>query len=205
MNFRLTLILIVTIFIALATESRAISFTFQEKGSNLDLGPTATFTEGGVSITASAFFTFGGTTDLYAKSVSTIGGSSEMGLGTTADPTGDHEITTWDFIQLTLPTTPASNVQQVLLASVQSNESALVYFTHTPGTLAGATLIGTIANADGSINIPGGDQNGYIDIRAGKANVLLQGLVLTVPDTGTTLSLLGISLGGIALLRRTLA
>jgi hypothetical protein len=196
------ILLIFTIAIMFAGNSNAISFTFQENGSNIDLGPTSTFTEGGFSLTANGFLTSGGSTDLYAKNSGGIGGSSETGLGSTSDPSGDHEITTSNFVQLTVPTTPPSNFQMVLLASVQSGESAQVFFTHMAGTLTGATLIGTVTNADGSITVPAGDQNGFIDITAGKANVLLSGVTITVPDAGGTVLLLGLALVGMALIER---
>jgi hypothetical protein len=183
-----------------ATQANAVSFTFQENGSNLDLGPTSTFTSGGFSLTASGFLTAGGTTNLFAKDL----GGTETGLGTVSDPTGEHEITTANFVQLTLPTTPPSNFSMVLLTSVQTGESAQVFFTTTPGTLAGATLIGTVSNANGSITIPAGDQTGFIDITAGAANVLLEGaeITTTVPDGGATVALLGIALTAVEGARR---
>lgn len=203
MNIKFTIMAIAGAVILSAAQSEAVTFTFQENGSNLDLGPTSTFLEGGFSMTASAFLSSGGTTHLYAKNLSSMHGGGEVGLGTTSDPTGQHEITTSDFIQLTLPTTPASNVQLVLAASVQSGESALVYFTNTAGTLTGATLIGTISGADGSVAIPGSDQNGFIDITAGSANVLLSGVIATpIPDGGATVALLGFALAGVALFQR---
>src|SRR2546428_1923381 len=156
--------------VALAPQANAVSFNFQENGSNLDLGPTSTFTESGFSLTASGFLTAGGTTNLFAKNL----GGTETGLGTVSDPTGQHEIVTTNFVQLTLPTTPPSNFSMVLLTSVQPGESAQVFFTTTPGTLAGATLIGTVSNADGSISIPAGDQTGFIDVTAGAAIVLFK-------------------------------
>jgi hypothetical protein len=184
----------------------AVTFNFQENGSNVNLGPTSTFTEGGLSLTASGFLIAGGTTALYAKNVGPIGGSGEMGLGTASDPTGDNEITTADFVQLTLPTTPPSIFNVALLASVQQGEQAKVYFTTTAGSLTGATLIGTITNADGSVTIPGADQAGFIDITAGSANVLLQSATFTaVPEGSSTIAFLGIggvALAGIASLRR---
>jgi hypothetical protein len=189
------------IAMALATQANAaINFTFQENGSNLDLGPTSTFTESGISLTAAAFLNTGATTHLFAKNL----GGDEIGLGTTADPTGQHEIITSDFIQLTLPTTPPSNFQMVLLASVQPGEQAQVFFTTTPGTLTGATLIGTVTGADGHVTIPGADQTGFIDVTAGAANVLLAGAVVstTVPDGGSAVALLGIALAGIEGFRR---
>jgi len=180
--------------VALATQAKATTFTFLENGSNVDLGPTSTFIEGGFSLTASAFLTSGGTTDLYAKSASDVDGSSEIGLGTASDPTGDHEITTTSFIQLTLPTIPSSNFLTVLSASVQSGESAEFFFTHTAGTLTGATLIGTVSNGDGSVTIPADDQTGFIDITAGSVNVLLSSATFSVVPESGSLTLLGVGL-----------
>ena len=197
-----TMIMALAAMGALATQANAITFTFLENGSNVPLGTTSTFTESGFSLTASGFLTAGGTAILYAKDL----GGTETGLGIAfVDPSGQNEITTNDFIQLTLPTTPPSNFQMVLLASVQTGESAKVYFTTTPGTLAGATLIGTITNADGSITIPAGDQTGFIDITAGAVNILLESATIAgVPDSGSAVALLGIALAGIEGVRRAL-
>lgn len=203
MNHKFTIIIVAlaAIGIALATQANAatITYSFQELGSNLDLGPTATFTEGGFSLKASGFLTSGATTDLYAKSL----GGDEIGLGTTSDPSGQHEIVSTNFIQLTLSTTPSSIFNLVFLASVQNSEQAKVFFTHTAGTLTGATLIGTITNADGSIPIPAADQSGFIDITAGAANVLLHGAQITtaVPEP-SSLAFLALGAGGILTLRR---
>jgi hypothetical protein len=191
--------------IELATQANAatITYSFQENGSNLNLGPTSTFTEGGFSLTASGFLTSGATTNLYAKSM----GGDEIGLGTTSDSSGQHEIVTTNFIQLTLPTTPLSTFNMVFLASVQNSEQAKVFFTHTAGTLTGATLIGTINNADGSIPVPAADQGGFIDITAGAANVLLHGAQITTAGTApvpepSSLAFLALGAGGILILRR---
>ena len=190
--------------VALATHANAVTLTynFLENGSNAGLGATSIFTEGGFSLTANGFLTAGGPTGLYAKSL----GVGETGLGTTSDPSGDHEIVTTNFVQLTLPTSPPSTFGMVLLASVQEGEQAKVYFTTTPGTLTGATLIGTVTNSDGSITVPAGDQTGFIDITAGAANVLLEGATITTsaPDGGSTIALLGVALGGIEGVRRML-
>jgi len=187
---------------ALATQANAVTFDFQSNGSNVNLGNTSTFTVGGFSLTASGFLTAGGPTALYAKNL----GAGETGLGLAIDPSGQNEVTTNDFIQLTLPTTPPSNFTMVLLASVQSGEQALVYFQplSSPGTLVGATLIGTITNADGSVTIPAIYQTGFIDITAGAANVLLESATISTPDSGSAVALLGIALAGIEGVRRVL-
>jgi hypothetical protein len=196
-----TVTIIIAVFgmgLALAMQANAVTYTFQENGSNLDLGPTSTFNESGFSLTAGGFLTSGGATDLYAKSL----GAGEVGLGTNVD--GDHEINTSNFVQLTLPTTPPTTFNVVVSASVQSGESALVYFTTTPGTLAGATLLGTITTEGGSVAIPAADQSGFVDITAGAGNILLASATVTprVPDSGTTVALLGVALAGIEGLRR---
>jgi len=202
MKHKLTIIIIALAGIALAGQASAaaINFNFQENGSNLDLGATSTFTESGFSLTASGFLTAGGTTHLFSKNL----GGTETGLGTTTDPTGQHEITTANFIQLTLPTTPPSNFSMVLLTSVQTGEQAKVFFTTTAGSLAGATLIGTVTGSNGSITIPAGDQTGFIDITAGAANVLLAGAQIStsVPDGGSTVALLGLALTAVEGVRR---
>src|SRR5947207_9207415 len=108
---------------AFASQANAVIFCFQSSGSNLNLGTTETFTVGGFSLTASGFLTNGTPTDLFSKF--TLGNPSETGLGTTADPSGQNEIFTGDFVQLTLPTTPPSNFNMVLLASVQSGEQEI--------------------------------------------------------------------------------
>ena len=122
----------------------------------------------------------------------------------------DHEINTTNFVQLTLPTSPASTFTMVLLASVQQGEQALVYWSATSGTL-GTTLIGTITNADGSIDVSA-YQTGFIGITAGAANILLESATFTterstgegVPDGGSTVSLLGFASLGLVALRRKL-
>jgi hypothetical protein len=197
-----TMIMALAAMGALATQANAITFTFQELGSNIPLGNTATFTESGFSLTASGFLTAGGTAILYAKDL----GATETGLGTAfVDPSGQNEIVTTDFIQLTLPTVPPSSFDMVLLASVQPGETALVYFTTTAGSLLNATLIGTITTEGGSVTIPAGDQTGFIDITAGAGNVLLESVTISsIPDSGSAVALLGIALAGIEGVRRAL-
>jgi VPDSG-CTERM motif len=203
MTYRLRIIIIALggIGVMLAGQANAVTFTFQENGSNVNLGATSIFSQGGLSLTASGFLTAGGSTALYAKNL----GFAETGLGLARDPSGDNEITTDDFVQLTLPTTPPSTLNMVVAASVQPGESALVYFTTISGSLTGATLIGTITTEGGSITIPAGDQIGFLDITAGSHNVLLKSVTFTpttVPDTGSTLALLGMALVGAEGLRR---
>ena len=188
----------------LATQANAVTFTFQENNSNLSLGPTSTFTNSGFSLTASAFLTAGGTTNLFAKDQ----GAGEIGLGIFG--TTDNEITMANFIQLTLPTVPPSNFQTVISGSVSGGEQMDVYFTTTPGDLTGATLIGSITATGGSVTVPALDQIGFIDVtsanNAGNGNVLLASVTVgAIPEPGCV-ALLAIALAGTGIesLRRTL-
>ena len=207
MKHKLTTIIMALAVIGagLATQANAVTFTFQENGSNLSLGPTSTFTSGGFALTASAFLTTGATTDLYAKSQ----GLGEIGLGIN-NAARDFEITSSNFIQLTLPTVPPSNFQTVISGSVSGGEQMDVYFTTTPGDLTGATLIGSITATGGSVTVPAFDQIGFIDVTSannlGNGNVLLASVTLeAIPEPGSV-ALLGIALAGTAIesLRRTL-
>jgi hypothetical protein len=182
-----------------AANASTITFTFQEHGHNLDLGPTTTFSDGGYTLTASGFTKTGSPTDLYAKFTS--GNKDETGLGTAHG--GDHEINTTEFIQLTLPTTPSAFLKSIGLGSVQAGETARVYFTTTPGSLTGATLLGMLNGKDGSISIPSADRHGYIDITASSGNVLLKSAVIqTIPDGGATAGLVGLTIAALALAHR---
>lgn len=189
----------------LATQANAVTFTFQENGSNMNLGPTSTFTDGGFSLTATAFLRPSGTgPSLFAKSE----GLGETGLGIFG--TIDNEITTSNFIQLTLPTVPPSNFQTVISGSVSGGEQMDVYFTTTPGDLTGATLIGSITATGGSVTVPALDQIGFIDVTSanntGNGNVLLASVTVgAIPEPGSV-ALLAMALAGTAIegLRRTL-
>ena len=193
--------MLVGIGIAFAAQAKAtVMFTFLENGAG-NKGPSETWTVSGLSLTAYGF-NASGATDLWAKN----GGSGENGLGLAEDPTGDHEISTFDFVQLAVPTTPPSTFLSALLASVQNGEEADIYWSTTLGSLG--TMIGSISNSDGSFSVPSAYQQatGYFGITAGHANVLLAGAYFeqNVPDGGMTIMLLGGALAGIQILRRKL-
>ena len=175
--------------LAFATQANAsISYTFLENGQNVNLGNTSTFIESGVSLTASGFTTAGVATALYAKYTS--GDPTETGLGTASD--SDHEINSGNFVQLTLPTSPATTFNLILAGSVQTGETAKVYWTTTYGSLVGATLIGTLSGLNGQIIIPSGDATtkGYLDVTAGTGNVVIEGAQFTaaVPEPSTVVA-----------------
>jgi hypothetical protein len=177
--------------LALASQANAsITFNFQENGSG-NKGPTETFVESGISLTASGWrknvnpAKKGSQSDLWAKY--TAGDPSETGLGMKTDLGNDHEVDIKHFIQLTLPTSPATSLESVVLGSVQHGESAILYWSDTFGVL-GTTVVGSIANADGTIIIPSMFRNkgGYLGITAGADNILLSSATFAaVPEAST--------------------
>ena len=189
--------------VALATHAGTLTFTFLENGPNLDLGNTSTFTEGGTSLMASGFTAAGSPSDLFSKFTS--GNPGETGLGMVVDSGNDHEIDPAHFIQLDMSNLKGTASSSLWLGSVQSGESGVVYATMTPGSLVGATAIGTLTS-DGSLNITSWVNAGdFIDITAGSQNVVISSLTATsrdVPDTGSTVLLLGAALSGLGLVRR---
>ena len=147
---------------AFALEANAVptKIKFQENG---DIGPTAVFDSDGFDLTLSAFLTTGGTTNLFVKDEA----------GTTGDISGQNGIGTNTFIQLTLPTSPISNLDSISINHIAAGETALIYFTQTAGSLIGATLIGTLDH-NGQVPIGSLFQDGFIDITAGpNSSVLL--------------------------------
>ena len=182
---------------AVAAQATPVVFSFLENGSNLALGSSSTFTEGGVSITAYA----GPGDTLYAKN---LGVGSETGLGLTSDPSGQHEITPGRFIQLGLPTTPITTLSLVFLTSVTAgSETATIWFSAVQGVLG--AQIGTVAS-EASFDVSA-YTSGYIGISAGAGNVLVESLHadLRTPDGGSTMLLMGGALTALGLIRRKLA
>jgi hypothetical protein len=189
---------------AAATQANVIDFS--ANGNNNALGTTSTFTQGGISITAYGFGP-SSAVNLYSKNQ---GGGGENGLGLVNDPAAQNEITVGSFIQLGLPTTPATLVNLVLLESNTLQESATIWWSTTLGSLG--SQIGTVlASADGTGNftLPAlyANGTGYLGISAGSGNVLLGALDVTprsAPDGGATLILLGSAMSAIGLIRRKL-
>lgn len=179
--------------LAVAAQATPVSFNFQENGSNIGLGSSSTFTESGISL--NAYANPGNT--LWAKLE-----SGETGLGLTSDLTGDHEITSGNFIQLGLPTSPVTSLTLVFLSSVQAGETATIYYSSTLGSLG--SLIGTVTS-DTSFDVSP-YSTGFIGISAGTGNVLLESLTVDarLPDGGSTVLLMGAALTAAGMIRRKL-
>ena len=188
---------------AAATQANTIDFS--ANGLNNALGTTSTFNQGGTSITAYGFGP-SGPVNLFSKNQ---GISGENGLGLVNDPNaGQNEITPGSFIQLGLPTTPASTLNLIFNQSITAGlETATIWWSATLGSLG--LQIGTLT-ADGSFAIPGiyANATGFLGVSAGAGNVLLEKLDVTprtnTPDGGATLILLGSALSAASLIRRKL-
>jgi hypothetical protein len=128
------------VLLGLAGMANAATITWTFTGANTDLGTTANFTSGGITIQASGFTSNGVAGDLYGKNL----GGDEVGLGMNADPTGNHEIYFGtDFIQLDLTNVLAQHVGnlQIAMDSSTGGETWRVYNTSSAGTLVGATTL----------------------------------------------------------------
>jgi hypothetical protein len=182
--------------LGVSAQATPITINFQENGTG-NLGSSSTFTQSGASLTAYA----SPSQNLYAKN----SGGDEVGLGIASDPTGDHEIYGSTFIQLLSSTVSGFDVLSVSFGSTTDGEIGQIWYSPTLGTLG--TFVGSVSS-DTSFVIPIGDQNGYIGIASGTAapgNVLLASATGTaVPDSSSTLMLLGGVLSGLGLIKRKL-
>lgn len=186
----------VLVGLGVAAKATPITFTFLENGSNLTLGNSSTFAEGGATLTAYA----SPGQILYAKNQSV----GEQGLGINSDPTGDHEIWGQTFISLLSSTVTGFDVQSISFGSTTGGEIADIYFSTTLGTLG--TLIGAVTS-NTTFSIGSLYQNGYLSVASPNGNVLLAtatGVKVGVPDGASTVAMLGGSMMVLGLIRRKL-
>ena len=179
--------------IGCAAQGATVTWNFQDHGTG-DLGvPTDTFTSTapGTIITAVS-----SGPNLFVKNDA----GDEIGLGLAG--TTDNEINVGQYIALVLPTVPSSTVTGSLITSVQTGETAEVWWGATAGTKT--TLLGTVSGSDGGVSFS--ETTGAITIFATSGNVLLASVSanVAVPDGGTTVALLGCAMAALGLIRRKL-
>ncbi|WP_298668262.1 PEPxxWA-CTERM sorting domain-containing protein [uncultured Sphingomonas sp.] len=189
---------------ASSAASAAVLFDFSSAPGNI--GPTHTYTSGGLSVTASGFNPSGSPIDLFGKNF----GGDENGIGLAGAL--DNEIATgFGFVQLDVGQLLGKvSLIQFFTGSTTNGETWNVYGSHTAGSYSGSPLIsGTteeIYNA-----LPGLGTYKYYDfVSSGYSgdtphNFLIGGLsvVPSVPEPATwALMILGFGMIGGTLRRR---
>jgi hypothetical protein len=206
-------------FCAASGASAQVNIDFGSQPGNL--GPTATYTSGGLTVTASGYsdgFVFSTPTDLYGKN----SGGDEQGLGLAADPSGQNEIY-WTgpggpshlgaFVELDVSALfGLVSDAQFFMGSTTDGEQWAVYGSNFAGCgwfCADASPLTGFDESTHALFDFGTYQ--YYDFyslgtfgNAAPGNVLLGGLALTpsVPEPGTwAMMLLGFGAIGAALRR----
>jgi hypothetical protein len=137
-----------------------------------------------------------GTAGLYVKT----GGGDESGLGLTNDPSGDHEITPGNSIDLNIAA--LKNLYQITkltitIGSVQNGENYQVY----GGSIAPLNLLGSGVSTDGIVIVTGSNLSKYDDyiVTTTNGNILVQSATvagIAVPEpSGVVLIGIGGTIG----------
>jgi hypothetical protein len=207
--------------VALCTASAAGSAVNIDFGSQPgNLGPTATYTSEGLTVTASGYsdgFNFSTPADLYGKNL----GSDEQGLGLAADPSGQNEIYWRDplgtshlgaFVELDVSALFGQvSGAQFFMGSTTDGEQWSVYGSNFAGCGFFCSVALPLTGFDeGTHDLFDFGTYQYYDFyslgtfgNAAPGNVLLGGLALTsVPEPGTwAMMLLGFAAVGAAMRR----
>lgn len=186
---------------AAGASATPLTFEFSPGPGEANLGNSHVFTSGIYSITAYGYTRPANSpTALYQK----FDGVGETGLGLASD--GDTEIPPGFYIQLDVSNLIAQGITDITLklGSLQTGEQANIYKDTTAGSFAdgvsAASLVGgaTIQWTDVSLtsqflNITGGGSDG--------ADPVLESATINtpnVPDSGSTVMMLGAGLLGLA-------
>ena len=169
--------------------------TFTFTGTLGNIGPSDTFTSGGVSLTLTGYSAPGVTSNLFAKNE----GPTEFGVGMASGT--DREIAGSLTLQVDLQQILALHPSSITLgiSSLQPGETYQIWGSNTagtPGTLLASNQSGTTFNLSS-------DQFRYITIASPNASVLLDSLVANVSSSTSTpepssAALLLVGLAGLA-------
>jgi len=153
-----------------------------------DQGTTHTY--GGVAATAYGT----GSPHLFGKS----DGGDENGLGLTSDPSGQHEITIGDFIQLDL--TSLIGTQLTIVMGSTTDGEAWSFFASNSALATSGTAVMSGSNENSFTFTP---TLKYLDVTSTNGNVLLSSLSYTqsAPEP-VSFALVGSGLLGVFLIRR---
>lgn len=180
-----------------------IVFDFSPSAPQGAFGTSQDFTAGGYTITAYGFVAAtGAATNLYHKYTSGV--PAETGLGISAD--GDHEIPPTYFVQLDVQNLIAAGFTSMTfkLGSLQGGEQANIFGDTTLGTFGDGSLLSTLTGLPVEQTVSLALTSRYFNITGGGssgADPVLESVAVeapSVPDSGSTVAMLGASLLAIA-------
>ena len=175
-------------------------------GSNVNWGPTHTFSTPFGNIIASGFNASNGATDLYGKNL----GGDEIGLGLNNDPSGDHEIYYgYGYVQLDVSAL-LGKVSSIsfLTNSTTDGEQWSIFGSNTAHSYSGPALLTGTNESGGTLPGIGTSTYKYYDFvstsTSGGKNFLIASLSLTaVPEPSTWMMMLfGFGAIGLTMRRR---
>ena len=173
------LVLVVALFsVAPVFADSTDSFSFT--GTLGNIGPSDTFTSGGVSVTLTGYSAPGVTSNLFAKNE----GPTEFGVGLASGD--DHEIAGNFTLQIDLQQVLALHPSSVAIgiSSLQTGETYQIWGSNTAGTPG--TLLATGQSAT-TFSLTNDQQYRYITIASPDgSSVLLDSLVAAVPSSTST-------------------
>jgi len=143
-----------------------------------NIGPTATFNAGSLSLGATGYSAPLVTVAMFAKDL----GATESGLGLNNDPSGQHEI--WgpstSFLQLNLANILAAGPSSVAISmqSVTGSDTYAVSGSNTAGMMGSVLATGLTA---ANFTLPDLGMFQYYSISAPTGNVLLEDVDVTTP------------------------
>lgn len=196
---------IVALLGATSAFASSIVFDFSPGPAEHVLGTSNVFTSGLYSLTAYGYTNPGNSpTALYQKYTS--GNPAETGLGIAADAP-DHEIPGQFYVQLDVQSLIDAGFTSMTfkLGSLQGGEQAIISGDTTWGSYGDGSLLSTLTGGPVEQWVTLGLTTRFFNITGsgtGGADPVLESVTVNIPDSGSTLILLGASLVGFAALRK---
>ena len=180
---------------AMATSADAATVLFNFDAHTGVLGNAQTYTSGAYTITASGFRSDGGlATALFGKNA----GGDENGVGLNDDPSGEHEITGTNFIQIDVSKLTGTGPYSFVMGSTVG-EGWRVFGSNVSDFFSGSPLL-TGSDEGVSHALTGGFK--FYDFQSTSGNVLLGSFTAAVPEPATWIMMI-LGFGSVGLLLRS--